>query len=151
MSFKSMLKPGKYWIGDPCYVFPHKGPMKDKWHELLNACNYFEDDMPAVIDNGKITVWAAGTAYGDGCYESNFGDNFPVDAGLIGIIPVETIEYLGRTDNNLDRLGKFVTFDSEFSIQLNAGYFRFGDITIDTGDWHCENEDYDNYDDCDEV
>lgn len=140
MSFSAELKAGQYWIGDPCYVFPNDGPMKDKWDEILAASDFFEKEMPAEIDNGKIQVWASFTAYGDGCYLSNMGDEFPVDAGLIGIVPLETIEYLGRADNNLNKLGLFVTFHEDFTIHAEAGRFRFCDIIIDTNDDDFEDE-----------
>ena len=89
------------------------------------------------------------TAYGDGVYIANTGDQFCVDAGLIGIVPVETVEYLRRDDYNLDKMGLFVTFDEDFTATFYDGRFRFGSIIIETDYSDDEEEDAedDYYDD----
>jgi len=133
MSNKMVMPAGKWWIGDPCYVFPHKGPMANKWDELLAEVDFF-DNSYGELDNGKIKVWAASTAYGDGRYVGSNGKAFPVDAGLIGIVPQETVDYLGKTDNDLDYLGLFIEFNESFIVESNNGLFHFGHIEIDTGD-----------------
>lgn len=143
MSNQMTMPAGKYWIGDPCYVFPHKGPMKDKWDELLAEVDFF-DVSYGELDDGKIKVWAASTAYGDGRYIGSNGKAFPVDAGLIGIVPLETVQYLNRADNDLDYLGLFIEFDEPFVVRSQDGLFNFGHIEIDTGD---ECDDYDDYSD----
>lgn len=140
MSNKMIMPAGKYWIGDPCYVFPNKGPMENKWDEILAEVNFFEVSY-GELDDGKIKVWAASTAYGDGRYIGSNGKAFPVDAGLIGIVPKETVDYLGRTDNDLDYLGLFIEFTEPFVVRSNNGLFHFGHIEIDTGDY-TEDEDY---------
>ena len=140
-SFRATLPAGKWWIGDPCYVFPHTGPMENKWDELLNEANFFEEVSYAELDDGKIKVWTASTAYGDGRYTGSDGSVFPVDAGLLGIVPQETVDYLGRTDNNLNRCGLFIEFDESFVAESDGGNFRFGHIRIDTGDYDEEYED----------
>ena len=132
MSNRMVLPAGKYWIGDPCYVFPNEGPMGGKWDELLDEANFFEDVSYAELDNGEIKVWAASTAYGDGVYGGSNGKLFPVDAGLLGIVPQETVDYLGRTGNDLDHCGLFIEFNESFIVQSRGGNFRFGHIQIDT-------------------
>ena len=148
------LPAGKYWIGDPCYVFPDEGHMESKWDELLDVVEFFKTPY-GELDNGKIKVWAASTAYGDGCYTANNGKTFRVDAGLLGIVPQETVDYLGRTDSDLDYSGLFIEFTEPFIVQHNAGVFNFGHIEIDTGDDYDADEDdglYDeNYDDEDDI
>lgn len=133
MSNKMIMPAGKYWIGDPCYVFPNDGLMSDKWEELLAKVNFFEITY-GELDGGKIKVWAASTAYGDGRYVGSNGKAFPVDAGLIGIVPQETVDYLGRTDNDLDHCGLFIEFTEPFVVMSRNGNFTFGHINIDTGD-----------------
>ena len=147
MSNRMIFPAGKYWIGDPCYIFPHKGPMENKWDELLAEANYFEDMSYAELDGGKIKVWTASTAYGDGRYIGSNGKAFPVDAGLIGIVPRETVDYLNRADNDLDYCGLFIEFTESFVVESKDGYFRFGHITIDTGGYGDNDEDdYEEYD-----
>lgn len=145
MSNRMVLPAGKYWIGDTCYVFPNEGPMGGKWDELLDETNFFEDVSYAELDNGEIKVWAASTAYGDGRYIGSNGKAFPVDAGLIGIVPQETVDYLGRTDNDLDYLGLFIEFTEPFIVRSNNGLFHFGYIEIDTGDYGDDDGDDDEY------
>lgn len=127
------MSAGKYWIGDPCYIFPHTGPMKDKWDEILQKSDYFSKYY-GELDNGKIKVWAAPTAFGDGSYFSNTGKEFPVDAGMIGIVPYETVEYFNRNDNDLSLLGLFIEFEEPFIVGLRGGCFTFGNIEIDTAE-----------------
>jgi len=142
MSNSMVMPAGKYWIGDPCYIFPHHGPMENKWEELLAEVGFFEESY-GELDDGKIKVWAASTAYGDGRYIGSNGKAFPVDAGLIGIAPQETVEYLGRTDNDLDYLGLFIEFEEPFVVKSRDGNFTFGHIDIDTGDDYDSNESHD--------
>lgn len=133
MSNMMAMPAGQYWIGDPGYVFPNHGPMKNKWNDLLVESNFFE--TPYVeLDDGKIKVWAAFTVYGDGLYMGSDGKGFPVDAGLIGIVPVETVETLGRIDNDLNYCGLFIEFEEPFQVECRNGQFNFGHYTIDTGD-----------------
>ena len=143
MGFSDTLPPGKWWIGDPCYVFPHDGPMAEKWDELLAKSNFLEGEMPVELDDGKIKVWAASTCYGDGRYPSSIGFDFPVDAGLIGIIPIETVAYLNRTDVDLNQLGYILNFKTPFCIKAEDGMFTFGHITINTCSDDYDEDDYD--------
>jgi hypothetical protein len=144
MKMSDTMMPGKYWIGDPCYVFPHDGPMGNKWDELLAEVEFFETAY-GELDEGRIKVWASPTAYGDGSYTSNCGEVFSVDSGLLGIVPQETVDYLGRTDNDLADSGLFIEFKEPFWVGcLSRGYFSFGHIHIDT----CGGYDMDG-DDCD--
>ena len=145
MSIHTELPAGMYWIGDPCYVFPHEGPLCNKWVELLETNNYLKDSF-AELDDGKITVWADITAFGDGSYLSSVNKRFGVDSGMLGIVPIETVDYLGKSREELEQSGLFVSFDTQFEIKFSYGFFLFGDITIETND-----DDYDEeYDDSDD-
>lgn len=151
MSERMVFPAGDYWIGDPCYLFPHKGPLASKWDELLDKLNFFEVSY-GELDNGKIKVWGSFTAYGDGLYgESNGGKLFPVDAGLLGIAPQETVDYLSmakalaqsdlkvedalaKIRSELEYSGLFVHFPESFVVRANMGNFLFDTIEIITGD-----------------
>ncbi len=112
------LPAGTYYIGDPCYVFNNKD-----WDRICKECL----DELGIISIFKHKFFMEGTTYGDGTYHDNFGRNYPVDAGLIGAVPIELIakKYM--------RVGMaFITFDKELFIEYNDGNFTFGDIVIKT-------------------
>lgn len=82
---------GDYFVGDPCYAFTSVD--HSFWMQLLESCNYFKDMEGTVSMYGtKWTVVASPTAYGDGVYDSDMGLEFPVDAGLIGVVPKELVD-----------------------------------------------------------
>jgi hypothetical protein len=118
---------GKYYIGDPCYV------VRDgSWGKLIDETGCFGLDLDGKNwDDGKFTYrgkfcFAAGTAYGDGCYTDHRGGEYPVDAGLIGILPVEVCVKKNLKD------GRVVDFTSDFEVYEFDGVFHFGHVKIDT-------------------
>jgi hypothetical protein len=119
---------GTYVLGDPCYVVPN-----DDWIKLLESCEYFK--RPVGISGG-YEVLAFGTKWGDGCYLDNKGREYPVDAGLIGLVP---IAYADLTQTNGEHvIVEFKTMTP--CIQKDNGKLMFGEVVIDT-DPH-EDEDY---------
>lgn len=118
------VPPGKYWLGDPCYSVPE--PL---WIDLLTSCDFFERPIGKVTtDTGETyEVLALRTKFGDGVYHDQYGNEFPVDAGLIGLTPVG--------------LARFIPFGStlvEFHEETNCfgvdGFLTFGNHGITTGD-----------------
>lgn len=136
------VKAGKYFVGDPCYLFPHH----PTWMELLESCDYF--NQPEGTVHGE-TVVASRTQYGDGRYESSIGVSFGVDAGLIGIVP-EALGLKCLKEGGIEKpYGvELVEFKEDFDFKTvdSEGTIRIGHITIFTGDEE-EEEDYDYYDD----
>lgn len=119
---------GSYVLGDPCYSFPDY----DEWMELLNSCNYFESPM-GTISRGtdNYYVLAFSTRWGDGRYRGTDGNSYAVDAGLIGLVPVEALR--SDADSLRDDLCTVVTFDKPTKCGTDGeGKLRFGHITIDT-------------------
>jgi len=116
------MKTGKYYIGDPCYVVEDQ----NDWIKLLEDTNYFKNKNQSY--KGQ-PIYCGGTAYGDGCYESNKGKCYGVDAGLLGIMPVEVIDI---PETEAEFLGSIETFDKDFDVEIGKGLFIFGDIIIDT-------------------
>lgn len=118
------LPAGEYYIGDLCYV------MNQEWDEfcaLTIKDNYVLNGKFTLAD-GRVFFFSQ-TAYGDGTYQDNKGNSYPVDAGLIGIIAVKDIS---ENDlKNLD-LGSVHNFDRPFDVSAEAGIFYFGDVRIDT-------------------
>jgi len=118
----------KVWIGDPCYVIQdelwddvcaqiYKGGHKEVGHVI--TVNY---------NGNELSFIQCGTAYGDGCFSSQTGFEYGVDAGCLAIVPEELI----HKDYNLDdSLGKMFEIETD-NISLltdGKGAFHFFDGT----------------------
>ena len=123
-------KAGTYWIGDPCYVFPNSGPQEHYWDDILDKADFFS--IPCEVTVDEVTVLAGSTRYGDGSYMGNDGIGYGVDAGLLGIIPLSTINFLNNNHQELERLGTFYYFDDDFQVVIKDGHFNFYKVIIDT-------------------
>jgi hypothetical protein len=125
---------GKYILGDPCYAVPDSD-----WDALLKSCNFFESPIGYIKDGlQEFPVLAFSTRWGDGCYKGTDGNLYPVDAGLIGLVPVEVV---GMESLRSD-LCTVVTFTTAVKCSTdNEGKLRFGPITIDTDPADEEEED----------
>lgn len=116
-SFK--MPAGLYYIGDLCYV------MKSQWDEFCTKS--LADEGAITLDNG-VHVVQFGTAYGDGVYNDQFDNKYPVDAGLIGCICLEDIcDHDART-----KFGLVVNFPSDFECSNDDGVMHFAHIRINT-------------------
>lgn len=111
-------------MGDPCYVVKKHSD----WMKLLKATDYFKNEEQTF--KGQ-QIFADGTAYGDGTYLDQKGRQYFVDAGLIGIMPIEVIESDGDG-------GQIIEFKDAFYVSAKNGIFHFGDITINT---KCDDDD----------
>jgi hypothetical protein len=130
-----MMKAGKYYIGDLCYV------MHDRWDEFcsltINGHNVLDGEFN-LKDGTRFATFT--TKYGDGCYYDEQGNEYPVDAGLIGCISVDDIAPNER-DNMVS--GRVIEFVNDFSTFSAGGVIRFGSVVIDTTeDAFTEEEDY---------
>lgn len=123
------LKAGKYYIGDCCYVL-----REEHGYDWGEFCEQFFDDEEDIVVNKKEIVCYS-TAWGDGYYESTIGFNFPVDAGMIGVTPVEL--WKGKDHPNGCIL---VDFKNDFTCNKNGGTLIFGHIEIDTDPQYDEDD-----------
>ena len=119
-----MMKSGKYYIGDLCYV------MHDRWDEFCNLTivgNKVLDGEFNLSDGTRFATFT--TQWGDGTYKDELGNEYPVDAGLIGCIRVEDIapEDLANLES-----GRVVEFVQAFSTWSAGGEIRIGNVLIDT-------------------
>lgn len=124
---------GKYVLGDPCYCFS-SGPAGNLWDELGESCDWFQDSPVGTVTVGgkQYNVLGFGTAYGDGEYSDNYGQSYPVDAGLIGLVPLELVEALGvQVDESLH---KVVELEYNTTCTVDEGDMAFGRYRIDTRD-----------------
>lgn len=130
----NMMPPGKYWIGDLCYV------MHDKWDRFCEITIDGQDLRYGKVDVDGTEVAFLGTKYGDGSYNDQMGRTYPVDAGLIGAIKVDDI-----TDPNANiKDGNIIDFSSPWKFYDDDGLLIFGKIAIQTNDE--EDEYYDEED-----
>jgi len=124
---------GKYVLGDPCYSVPD-----EDWETLLHSCDYFNKPIGTV---GDVQVLAFQTMYGDGEYEDSRGNKHSVDAGLIGLVP---LEYADLTQINWGDEGPvIVEFRHETNCYMYAksGLLKFGAYEISTGKNYYDEED----------
>jgi hypothetical protein len=126
--FKKNFPKGTYYIGDPCYVVDD-----EHWSQLLDDTDYFQKEDQSYKGH---QILAGDTAYGDGTYVDNFRREYGVDAGLIGILPIEAVD---NKYGNIEELGSIVEFENDFVVEINNGAFKFGNIIINTAD---EDDDY---------
>ena len=136
---------GKYYVGDLCYVMSD-----NEWDQFCsitikgNQCIDGEFEMP---DGRKFATY--GTAWGDGCYKDQFGNEYAVDAGLIGCIRVEDIR--AEKYENIERLGAIHEFKTDFVTsggrgEANwGGVIQFGRVAIETDPAYEEEDEYESY------
>lgn len=124
---KYTCPPGKYYIGDLCYVLGD-----DVYDKVFGGHGYGD----GLYLNKKINefFFVGGTAYGDGCYYGSDRKEFGVDAGIIGICPVS---YMRKDDGG----GQIYTFSEPVDCSFKGGVFKFisgsNYLIIDT----CGNDD----------
>ena len=152
----TVLEAGLYYVGDPCYCFSHS---TTTWSEFCNSVDKTCQGIFVNADNTK-SILALSTAYGDGCYTgfvNNTMHDFPVDAGILGLVKVKDIE-LGCSYLKSDRLGRVIEL-SEGSVVTRSsdGTFRIADannneiVCIHTSeDPIAEDDDYYGYNEEDE-
>ncbi len=130
-TFKVTVPAGTYWLGDPCYAVP-----QDLWMTLLDSCDYFTDNPVGTVtgsDGRQYHVLGFSTAYGDGCYEDQHGNEYPVDAGMIGLTPVGLVE-------SYPHGCKLVEFTEDTLCTWYEGVMKFGSYKINTKDFDEDNE-----------
>jgi hypothetical protein len=127
-----MMPPGKYYVGDLCYVMTN-----EEWREFCDITldgQKVKDGEFEFKDGRRFATYS--TAFGDGVYHDQYGHSYSVDAGLIGCILVEDIK-ANKYDNLLD-LGAILEFDTEFVTSGGRGEsgwegtIQFGYVYIET-------------------
>lgn len=118
------FKAGIYYVGDVCYVVK-----REDWMPLLEKSKYFNCETTGQWggEYNGFPMFVASTAYGDGEYRDDFFRKYLVDAGVIGIMPVEAL-----TKNPEGQGGQIITFPHNFEVHAMKGVFHFGDVYIDT-------------------
>lgn len=138
---ESMLKlpPGRYWVGDPCYVYPDA-----EWSQFCGVLNGAREDSDPtfgiVFEYGGTPFFVSQTAYGDGCYELFFDGMHKlgecgVDAGLLSVIPEQLVKLWEPKENSRENYGGvWVSIQEECKASSNGGDVKFGKHYIQTTD-----------------
>jgi hypothetical protein len=121
----ALLSPGEYYIGDLCYV------LGDNIYDNIFGGTGYEMGIYTEKATGR-TFLVNSTAYGDGCYRGDDGNEFCVDAGIIGIC---SKSLMAKDDGG----GHIYTFRRGVECRLRGGRFSFTDgstgVEIRTDGW----------------
>jgi hypothetical protein len=130
---------GTYWLGDPCYSVK-----EEDWIPWLEAADYTNSqDVLCAQTPGADGAWVLGlgTAYGDGVYVDQYDNEYGVDAGLIGLVPVwynpttnYTLDENGINEYGASGIARQITFAVRTQCWNDNGVLHFGDIVINTRD-----------------
>ena len=104
-----------FYIGDICYVLDDR-----LYHGVWGDQNGYVDGTFKDPDTG-LEVAVAGTAYGDGCYLGSDGAEFPVDAGVIGLVPMELVSREKEPQGG--QLGEIFKMPGEAEFIAESGLF----------------------------
>ena len=118
-----MLPAGRYYTGDPCYVFSD-----EDWDELLKQTNCLAHEGIVEFKGRKMAIFS--TAYGDGEFTDIHGNVYGVDSGLLAAVPMEII-----SRKPID--GRIIESEREIPCSNDRGYISFGFGGIDTN-FHME-------------
>ena len=130
------MTPGKYYIGDPCYVLDHDildrmfishEKQREKNNTFIDHTGYCIDDRDKHIFKFEGYNYSIiSTLIGDGRFNDGTGKEYFVDSGTLSCIPMELIEKypyinrLGRSETKFtidNGYGHIVTMTEDFSIQ----------------------------------
>lgn len=160
--FRQSFPPGVYWVGDLCYTL---GDDSDLWQRMhaLSFRQDREEGSPNVVHSqleGEFQIDGFRyaeyfTEWGDGRYLGIWHGvkdykkfSFSVDAGIIGIAPIEWLKALNLLnipedpDGKEYNFGKFYTFDYSFRTESVNGVIKFGQLEIDTANFLDEEESF---------
>ena len=137
-------------ISDPCYVLS-KSVYVDFWIEQKHSAY-------GIFDYEGSSFAVAGTAYGDGVYYDNHAHKYPVDAGVIALIPLELVsdeKGIELSEFVINELGlnlgavfnipgeaEFKCEDGVFDITFSDGYHVHINTKCDEGEDSTDDSDY---------
>lgn len=136
------LSPGRYWIGDLCYV------MHDEWNEVCDLViddTSVKDGIFQLKDGRMFSRFSTYTGDGQYLYHSpalplSGPDRLPVDSGAIGCILESDIKV---SNSNLPELGIVIDIPNSFKPYERDGSIWFSSILVATKvDQYDEDDDY---------
>jgi hypothetical protein len=103
---------GTYYIGDLCYALGD-----DVYERIFGGIGGYDDGLYVNNKNPNEFFMTAGTSFGDGLYAGSDGNDYAVDAGIIGITPMFSEK---------DCMGGHIhTFNTPVRCSMKNGRFRF--------------------------
>lgn len=116
------MEAGRYWVGDLCYVLSD-----DEWDDVceltIKGNNVIDGEFQ--LPSGKRFSMIS-TEYGDGTYDDQYGNSYPVDSGSLGCILLSDI-------SEVSDLGNVHNFSTNFACSRDEdGVVRIGHIFIPT-------------------
>lgn len=146
-----MMQAGYYYVGDLCYV------LDEEWDEVCDLFTRGRNDHGCnegefTLKDGRRFV-SYNTMYGDGSYEDQYGNDYGVDAGLIGCIRIDDIgldpaTFEGKGDGHPHNGGQIFEFNEDFVCSGRQdqgrdwdGIIRIGDLRIETDPYIPEDTD----------
>lgn len=102
-----------FYIGDICYVLDD-----EVYYGVWGKNGYVDGQYKA--DNGYAFA-VASTMYGDGCYDDDDGNVYGVDAGVLGIVPLELVSDVEKARED----GLVVECNGEATMYAREGDFHF--------------------------
>lgn len=108
-----------FYIGDVCYVLSD-----DVYSDIWGDINRWRDGVIQVISSLSFAVGS--TAYGDGSYFDDDGIEYGVDAGNIGLVPLE----LCKVGSDPADSGRLIECQGTATFECNDGVF---DIELPNG------------------
>lgn len=131
---KEIIKSNKgFYVGDVCYALND-----DIYYGIWGKWGYCAGKY-STPDGFAFAV--AGTSYGDGEYSDKMGRLYGVDAGVIGLVPLELVkpeyDFGGQIFGGAGS-ATFEACDGFFSVTLPSGEV----IEINTADYEEDEEEY---------
>jgi hypothetical protein len=124
-----LVPAGTYFLGDPCYAVPDA-----LWDALLQSCDYFQSRPIGEVNGHKVLGF--NTKYGDGTYVDQDGNEFGVDAGLIGLVPealIDKDEMCANYGTDFNKHpGLWVEFHKDVVCATDGARLEFGKYRINT-------------------
>ena len=132
------------FIGDICYALED-----DVYYTEWGTKHNFQDGLITTENNLQFAV--AGTYFGDGLYYDEYFNEYPVDAGVIGVVDLRLATKYNQEE--LNKLGLVIPEANKVEFDVNEGIFyitayknneEIKNITIDTfgnDEWDDEEDD----------
>lgn len=113
-TIRATIKSNKgFYIGDICYVLND-----DIYDGIWGKIGQYQDGEYATGGGNKFAM--ASTAYGDGCYGDDYGNVYGVDAGVLGLVPLELV-----AKRNGVQWGAVFEGEGEATMVARDGEFEF--------------------------
>lgn len=115
-----------FYVGDVCHVLEDT-ICYGVWGENYN----FREGSIQDPETGRVFA-VVGTAYGDGSYIGSDGTSFSVDAGVIGLVPLELVGKLDGLDEGkvVEMPGRAIFWAEDGKVEIT--FPDSSTLTIDT-------------------